>query len=112
MAEVADENKPAAEGADGGAGGMSLGMGEEDKEDNKIESAELQFLFSQTRDQFPAKPHNEDGNPDFYSEDNEKKREQLKTNPVVEEAINDFIESMFPHAKDAEDVIPREQYIT
>lgn len=69
-------------------------------------------MFSQARDQFPAKPYNEDGNPNFYSEENMKKRELLEKDPIVEEAINNFIGTIFPQAKAPEDIIPRDQYIS
>ena len=50
-------------------------------------SRDLAFIFNVMRDNFPAKPYAEDGNPDFYTEDNLKARAELKESPVVIEAI-------------------------
>lgn len=86
---MSDEEKPEvpAEGAGDetakpgpGLGGLGIG---EDGDKNMICNPEIAFLFDPNRDQFPAKPYNEDGNPDFYSEDNMKKRGELEKDPVV-----------------------------
>jgi hypothetical protein len=57
----------------------------------KIEPETIAFIFNPSRDIFPAKPYYEDGNPEMYSQANKDKRQQLKTNPVVIEAINSFV---------------------
>ena len=46
MADPAEENQPAPGGDEGSKPGMGMGMTEEENNENKIESVELQFLFS------------------------------------------------------------------
>ena len=50
-------------------------------------SKDLAFIFNSMRDNFPAKPYAEDGNPEFYTEENLKLRQELKESQVVIEAI-------------------------
>lgn len=47
---------------------------------NKIESEALAYIFKNNRDTFPAKPYNEDGNPEMYTKANKEKRAALKNN--------------------------------
>ena len=54
---------------------------------NKIESEALAYIFKQNRDNFPAKPYNEDGNPEMYTKANMEKRQALRNNAIVVEAI-------------------------
>lgn len=54
---------------------------------NKIENEALQYIFKANRDIFPAKPYNEDGNPDMYTRENIEKRKALRNNPIVVEAL-------------------------
>ena len=69
--------------------------GAEDQNDaNKIKSQGLKFVFSGNRDNFPHNPcpYSDDGNPDMYSTENKEKRERLRENPVVVEAIKEFMQ--------------------
>ncbi len=58
---------------------------------NKIESEALAYIFKANRDVFPAKPYNEDGNPEMYTEANKKKRADLRHNQTVLDAITKFM---------------------
>ena len=70
--------------------------GEDPNEANKIKSEGLKFVFNANRDNFPNPcPYVDDGNPDMYSKENMDKRNQLRSNPVVKEAINTFMQE-FP----------------
>ena len=62
-----------------------------------IESDGLKFVFGAQRDVFPNNPcpYYDDGNPDMYTGEAMEKREALKKNPTVKEAINDFIKEHF-----------------
>ena len=57
---------------------------------NKIESEALAFIFKANRDVFPAKPYNEDGNPEMYTAANKEKRLALRNHPIVVEALQKF----------------------
>ena len=57
----------------------------------EIKNAEIQYLFSHERDQFPNKAYHEDGNPDMYTKENIEQRRVIYRNDTVEEAINDFM---------------------
>ena len=60
-----------------------------DKEgDNKIQNPDLQRLFNPDRDEVFGKAYHDDGNSEFYSDENIKLREDLKSEGVVVEAIN------------------------
>lgn len=48
------------------------------------------MVFMPTRDAFPNKPYYEDGNPEMYSKENMDKRNMLKDNETVLDAIRDF----------------------
>ena len=58
---------------------------------NKTMSKDLAFVFNAGRDNFPAKPYAEDGNPEFYTAENMHARQELKDSQVVTEAIQDFM---------------------
>lgn len=66
-------------------------MKDKDKDENKIKSPDLQLLFNPVRDEVPGKPYYEDGNPEWYTEENLKKRAELKNDPSVTVAIQDVI---------------------
>ena len=70
---------------------------DEPNEQNKIKDQGLIFVFSQIRDNFPTNPcpYYDDGNPDMYTAENMKSRDDLKKNEVVRDAINDFIKNQF-----------------
>ena len=51
----------------------------------------MAYVFTQGRDNFPAKPYYEDGNPEMYTKENMEKRETLKNNEIVKNAIEDFM---------------------
>ena len=73
-------------------------------------SRDLAFIFNVMRDNFPAKPYAEDGNPDFYTEENLKARAELKESAVVIEAIQDFMTLFSKTGPSANRVIPKEEY--
>jgi hypothetical protein len=52
-------------------------------------------VFLPNRDNFPSRPYNEDGNPEMYTTENIEKREALRTNETVGEAIRLFIKTTF-----------------
>lgn len=72
---------------------------------------EIAFIFDPNRDLFPNKPYYDDGNPDFYSEENIKKWESLKEDPVVKEAIDNFIAREFKSIYNDEKPISKQEYI-
>ena len=80
--------------------------------DHAIESEGLKFVFHAQRDVFPNNPcpYNDDGNPDMYTTEAMEKREELKKNPIVREAINDFIQQQFP-GRNAQGHCQKEEYI-
>ena len=53
----------------------------------------MAFVFNAARDAFPKNPvpYYDDGDPDMYTTEAMEKRKKLKTNEIVVEAINDFI---------------------
>ena len=79
-----------------GADPLSGGMAPESIENQfKIEPESIAFIFKMDRDIFPAKAYFEDGNPEMYSLANRERRQQLKTNPEVRNAIDKFISEQF-----------------
>ena len=69
------------------------GAGDDPNEANKIKTEGMQFVFSKNRDNFNHNPcpYIEDGNPDMYSKENMEKRQALRKNEVVIDAINEFM---------------------
>ena len=65
---------------------------------NKISNKDLAYVFLQNRDNFPAKPYYEDGNPEMYTKESMEKRNSLRTNDIVVEAINDFMQEFKKNA--------------
>lgn len=63
------------------------GEGQEGDNQNKISNKDLAYVFLQTRDNFPAKPYYEDGNPEMYTSENMQARQELKKKDMVIEAI-------------------------
>ena len=55
-------------------------------------------------------PYYEDGDPDMYTPENLEKREKLKTNEIVREAIDHFMEEQFEIAKN-KGICTRESYL-
>ena len=82
------------------------GGGDADNQ-NKISNKDLAYVFLQNRDNFPAKPYYEDGNPDMYTKENIEKRRQLMTNETVQDAINDF---MTVFKKNAQGNVSKDEY--
>ena len=71
---------------------LSGGVEGVDSEDpNKILNKDLAFVFLQNRDAFPSKPYYEDGNPEMYTRENMDKRNSLRENDTVIDAINEFM---------------------
>ena len=77
---------------------------------NKIESEALAYIFKATRDIFPAKPYNEDGNPEMYTEGNMEKRKALRNNPIVLEAIQKFSKEFSWTGPSSNRVVSKEEY--
>ena len=73
-------------------------------------SKDLAFIFNAGRDNFPAKPYAEDGNPEFYTEENMKARLELKDSQVVIEAIQDFMTLFAKSGHGQHRSIPKEEY--
>ena len=69
-------------------------------------------MFNQARDIFPKNPvpYYEDGDPDMYTPENLVKRESLKQNEIVREAIDTFMEEQFEMAKN-KNMCTRESYL-
>lgn len=77
---------------------------------NKIESESLAFIFKANRDIFPAKPYNEDGNPEMYTQANKDKRQALRNNPIVLEAIQKFSKEFTWSGPSSNRVVSKEEY--
>lgn len=77
---------------------------------NKIESEALAYIFKANRDIFPAKPYNEDGNPEMYTKDNIDKRKALRNNPIVLEAITKFSKEFQWTGPSSNRVVSKEEY--
>lgn len=90
--------------ADLGAGAMAT---EPEKDPNIIQNPEIAFIFNPKRDLPPSKAYYFDGNPDLYSNDKVAKRKQLKEDPIVQEAIRDFM-NLF--SMTAQNIITRDVY--
>ena len=52
-------------------------------------------MFSPQRDNVPNKPYHEDGNIQFYTKEARKARRLMKKDPIVKDAINNFIRDNF-----------------
>lgn len=83
------------------------GMGAADDK-NKISNKDLAYVFLQNRDNFPSKPYYEDGNPEMYTKENMEKRNSLKKNDIVADAIQDFMQEF---KKNAQGNITKDEYI-
>ena len=77
---------------------------------NKIESEALAYIFKAQRDIFPAKPYNEDGNPEMYTKENIEKRKALRNNPIVLEAITKFSKEFQWTGPSSNRVVSKEEY--
>ena len=78
---------------------------------NKIDNPDLAYIFKANRDHFPAKPYYDDGNPEMYTVENRKKRDALKQNPIVMEAIQAFKKENFvPSGSKNNQVYSKEEY--
>ena len=77
---------------------------------NKIESEALAYIFKANRDIFPAKPYNEDGNPEMYTQANMDKRKALRNNPIVMEAIEKFAKEFQWTGPSSNRVVSKEEY--
>lgn len=73
-------------------GTEGMGAGGEIEDKNKISNKDLAFVFLPNRDAFPSKPYYEDGNPEMYTKENMDKRNGLRDNETVVEAIRDFMQ--------------------
>ena len=76
-------------------------------EDSKTKNQELQMVFNPARDDLSQVPYHIDGNPEMYTDENLKKRETLKNDPIVKESINDFINFF---KKNKEGIITKDEY--
>ena len=84
-----------------------LGSVDQEKDPNIIQNPEIAFIFNPKRDSFPAKAYFDDGNPELYSNDKVLKRKQLKDDPIVQEAIRDFM-NLF--SLTAQNIVTRDVY--
>ena len=91
---------------------MPLGLDVPGASGQPIIDKEIAFLFEEKRDCFPNKPYYEDGNPEFYSEENVKKREELKNDPTVRDAIDSFITSQFRGLSSEDSIVSKSDYVT
>ena len=76
-----------------------------------IANEELKYVFKSGRDYFPAKPYNDDGNTDLYSNEALMQREALRTNLNVKTAINKFINDNFSVSGSSAKFITKENYM-
>ena len=60
-----------------------------------IRNTKLAYVFQPGRDNFPAKPYYEDGDPSMYTGEIMDQRDDLKDNPRIREQIIDFISKQF-----------------
>ena len=67
----------------------------ENEDPKKIRNKPLEYVFTPSRDHFPAKPYVEDGDPSMYSDVNMTKRDALKDSPSIRTSIMDFVSSHF-----------------
>ena len=77
---------------------------------NKIDNVDLAYVFKLKRDDFPAKPYYDDGNPEMYTKENRAKRAALKTNVVVKTAIENFQREQFERTSGKNPVVSKEEY--
>ena len=63
----------------------------EEGEGGKLQNKDIGFIFNPARDNFPAKPYYEDGNPELYSSEKWKSRQELKNDSTVQESIREFM---------------------
>jgi len=77
---------------------------------NKIESEALAYIFKANRDIFPAKPYNEDGNPEMYTAANMQKRKDLRNSAIVKEAIEKFAKEFQWTGPSSNRVVSKEEY--
>ena len=66
-----------------------------DEGDKNHIPTELSFLMLPNRDNFPNKPYYDDGNPEMYTDENIKKRNDLRDNDTVKDAITEFMRDKF-----------------
>jgi hypothetical protein len=71
--------------------GLDSTAADQQDNQNKISNKDLAYVFLQNRDAFPSKPYYEDGNPEMYTKENMEKRNTLRDNEVVQDAIKDFM---------------------
>ena len=88
-----------------GLGGVDTG-GNEDE--GNIQNKEIAFIFNPKRDNFPVKPYYEDGNPELYTSENQTKRDALKEDVDVQNAIKEFMTTSFTFT--AQKIVTRDQY--
>ena len=84
-----------------------MGAAQPENDPNAIQNQEIAFIFKQERDNFPAKPYYDDGDPSNYSNEKKAKRDQLKTDPIVQESIREFM-GLFNLT--SQNIVTRENY--
>ena len=87
------------------------GFGDDQQNKGAVDHPAIAFVFAPDRDVFPAKPYHEDGNPDYYSKESMDQREALKEDPIIKDAIEQFIQKEFKIFND-EQILSKEQYIS
>jgi hypothetical protein len=71
----------------------------------------MKFMFDPQRDNVPNKPYHEDGNIQYYSVKERKARRALKSDPVVKEAINGFMNLFSQSGPPSNRVVQKDEYI-
>ena len=82
----------------------------ENDDPKPIRNQKLQYVFMPGRDHFPSKPYYEDGDPSMYTTENMDSREELKDNPMVQQAIREFITKQFTLTGNAK-LCSKDEYI-
>jgi len=65
-----------------------LGKGGKEAKEGKVKNQDLNWVFAADRDE-RGKPYYQDGNPLLYTDENLKKRADLRKDPMVVEAIQE-----------------------
>ena len=96
--------------ADAAAPTTDIAGGNTNDDPKPVRNPRLAYVFQPGRDHFPAKPYYEDGDPTMYSEQNMEAREELRDNPNVRFAIQDFVQKQFTGLTGAAKLCSKEEY--
>jgi hypothetical protein len=87
------------------------GMKTDGKEEADKITSTLQFLFDPQRDNVPNKPYHEDGDIKFYSVKERKSRKAMRTDPVVKESIENFMQLFNMSGPPSNRVVQKDEYV-